>query len=156
MNAYLRPVGQAKRAAASLSIPLSAAPRAPKRIPTFAALARPAYEGDFASTVGRVVGLHIHRSWGLAKKIAADGLDISLERDPDNDHDSANAVVCYLPARDGNPRATIGYLDAETAAIVARELDAGAPLAARPAGSEPWAGANSRGGSLEVVVALVG
>lgn len=96
--------------------------------------------------IGRVVGLHIHKGWGYAESAFERGDHLTLRRDPSNAADP-HAVRCFAGDR------MIGYLQSEAALIVAPELERGTPLIARPSAA-PYAGRESRGGSLPVTIEL--
>lgn len=101
---------------------------------------------QWETMIGRVVGLHVHKGWGVAERAFECGEDLALQRDLENVADP-NAVRVLAGER------MIGYLQSEAAVIVAPELDRGAPLIARPQGP-PYAGRESRGGSLPITIEL--
>jgi hypothetical protein len=141
----------ARQVPAGVLVALSDTPHAPRLVPLLRSL--PRYLGSFSTLSSRVVGVHVQKTWGLAVKIAEEGRELELERDVGNQHD-ANAVACYLPACGDRDRVLVGYLDAVDAALIAPELDAGAPLRARPTADAPVAGAGSKGGALDIEVFL--
>jgi hypothetical protein len=129
-------------------IPLSDAPRE-RRLPQFRSFATPApAEYDFEPTFGTVVNLHGSGGWDIAK--TSFGHQFALERDPDNEHD-ANAVSVIATCDWGPQR--IGFLDRDSAQLVAVKLDLGYPLVAF-AHDRPWAGPGSKGGSMALEIRL--
>jgi len=133
-------------------IPLSDTPRSRrsfKLVPTFASLSEPlVYDGDFQVLATRIVGLHVRKNWGLATRIADGELEMELEHDMLNEFDP-NAVGVH--ARLAGGRVLVGYIDSEHAPQIAAALDGAAQLAAHPCG-RPWAGGDSKGGSLSIIV----
>ena len=136
-------------------IPLSDTPRGQrllKIIPTFASLAEKlGYSGDFSVVATRIVALHVRKTWGLAMEIADDELEMELEHDMLNEYDR-NAVAAYVTDV-GGERRLVGYVDAEAAPVLACALDQAAVLKASPCG-QPYAGGDSKGGSLSIIVSL--
>jgi hypothetical protein len=126
-------------------LPLSDAPRQSRRMPLFEVLTGSVYCGTFQVTYGYVVNLHGQGTYDRAKELTGD-TSLSLWREHANEHDE-NAVQVYIGGDGGN--VFLGYLDRETAAVVAREMDKGARLTARPEG-RPLSGKPNRGGSLEI------
>lgn len=96
--------------------------------------------------IGCVVALHVHKGWGYAERAFAEGETLRLVRDRENTADP-HAVRVFSDDR------MIGYLQSEAAVTVAPALDSGAHLIARPQGP-PYAGRESRGGSLPVTIEL--
>lgn len=101
---------------------------------------------QWETMIGRVVGLHVRKGWRRAEHAFAKGETLTLQRDPSNAADPL-AVRVLVGER------MIGYLQAEAALIVAPELERGMPLVARPQAA-PYAGRESRGGSLPVTIEL--
>lgn len=137
--------------ASAYQIPLSDSPRE-RRLPQFKSLSGSAPEYDFAPVYGAVVNLHGSGGWDVAKDLSSLGLELTLERDLENEHD-LNAVSVIASCEWGPER--IGFLDRETAAGVATKLDLGYPLVAVPQG-RPWAGRGSKGGSMSLEIRLKG
>jgi len=131
-------------------ISLSDAPRQTRRVPLFEVLSGPVYSGQFEVTYGCVVNLHGQGTYDLAKEIAADLSPLFLERDYENGHDP-NAVRAFLG--EGAEREFVGYVDADTAQQIAREMDKGAELVAVAQG-RPMSGRNNRGGQVEIQIGL--
>jgi len=129
-------------------IPLSDFPRLRKIIPTFPTWVMAAYVGGFEEIVGHVVALHARGTYDLAKELYKSELKMYLERDRENEHDE-NAVAMYFKVN-GTPE-LVGYVDRETARIIAPELDAGAKLEAKII-SHPRGGRPNRGGSAETQI----
>lgn len=105
----------------------------------------------FGERVVALVGLHVHRAWGIAVSGAPTRAPVELERQPDNPMD-ANAVAAYTLV-DGKRR-RLGFISADEAGSIAKALDGGVRLRASFAGSAPWAGAGSKGGTVALTISL--
>ena len=131
-------------------IPLSSAPRQTRRIPLIEVPTGPLFSGEFETVFGYVVNLHGQGTYELAKQLATDNVPLLFERDYENEHDP-NAVKAYTVSTRG--RDFVGYVDSDTAAAIAGDLDKGAELIAYPQGW-PRGGSGRRGGQLEISIDL--
>ena len=131
-------------------IPLSSAPRQTRRVPSFEIISGTLFDGVFETVFGHVVNLHSNGTYKRAAQIYSANIPLYLERDYDNDHD-ANAVTAHVDTAQG--REWIGYVDSDTAATIAHDMDKGAELIAY-CNDRPRSGSGTRGGQLEIMIKL--
>lgn len=138
-----------RQLATSTTIPLSGAPRGSRVLPkSFKEKHPPIWAGSFEFMIVSIVNLHATGTWELAKTIAKDKQKIYFKHDLYNEVDE-NAVQAFVDQDN-----FLGYVERENAPILARALDAGAPLYGRAYDDTPHAGKNTRGGALIVEVGV--